>query len=82
MKNNCIICKHRKTCTSYQIGGLLIDTYCNRFEEEKDISEEEQIILDNKFKEENSVKNYKPIKILLGLIIITIFACVLFIILN
>lgn len=77
MKNNCIICKRRKTCTSYLLGGPLVDTYCNRFQEEKDISEEEQIISDNKFKEENSVKNYKPIIIVVGLITITILACIL-----
>ena len=61
----------------------MINTYCNRFQEEKEISEVEQIILDNKFKKENSVKNYKPIKIVVGLIIIiTILSCVLFIIYN
>ena len=41
MKSNCIICKHRKTCFNYQIGGLLIDTWCNRFEEEPEIQEED-----------------------------------------
>jgi len=82
MKNNCIICKNRKTCLSYKGGGPLVDTYCNTFQEEKEISEEEQIIADNIFREENSVKSYKPIKIVMCLILITILACVLFIIYN
>jgi hypothetical protein len=81
MKKNCLICKNRKKCLNYQLGGLF-DTWCDRFIEEPEITEEEQIIADNKFREENSVKSYKLIKIVIGLFIITILASVLFIIYN
>lgn len=53
MKNNCIICTKRRTCVNYQIGGLLIDTYCDRFREEKELSEAEQIALEEKRKVES-----------------------------
>lgn len=50
MNNKCIICKNRKKCLNYQLGGL-IGTWCDRFIEEPEITEEEQ-----KEQEEQEVK--------------------------
>ena len=48
MKSNCIICKKRIGCLNYQLGGLLRDTYCDRFQEQKDMTDEEQEALQKK----------------------------------
>ena len=48
MKSNCIICKKRNGCLNYQLGGLPRDSYCDRFQEEKDMTDEEQEELQKK----------------------------------
>lgn len=41
MNKLCIICKNRKNCWNYQLGGL-IGTRCDNFVEEPEITDEEQ----------------------------------------
>lgn len=48
MKSNCIICKKRIGCLNYLLGSLPRGTYCDRFQEEKDMTDEEQEELQKK----------------------------------
>lgn len=41
MNSKCIVCKNRNNCLTYGLGGL-IGTWCDRFIEEPEITEEEQ----------------------------------------
>ncbi|MFL0246668.1 hypothetical protein [Candidatus Clostridium stratigraminis] len=42
MNKKCIICKNRKSCLTYDLGGLYDGEYCSKFIEEPEITEEEQ----------------------------------------
>lgn len=42
MNKKCIICKNRKSCLTYDLGGLYDSEHCSKFIEEPEITEEEQ----------------------------------------
>lgn len=42
MNKKCIICKNRKSCLTYDLGGLYDGEHCSKFIEEPEITEEEQ----------------------------------------
>jgi hypothetical protein len=62
MNNKCIICKNRKNCLNYELGGL-IDTWCDRFIGESEITEEEQ---EKEEEKEHEVKKKSVVEKLIG----------------
>ena len=45
MNSKCIICKNRKSCLTYDLGGL-VGTWCDKFVEEADLTDAQQAELE------------------------------------